>query len=328
MDVIEKLDDLGFVSDSKAIAETLKSAGFTEEKLFSVDTTTAEKVSEALSSVTEFENICGRIEQEASQLCMRLNVPKTIANMNYTQNLQRIDNLLSLLQALRMIAANRMTNISKASDKRSKIEKTKIGNADKTTANVTDKMKNLNLLVDRQKLQPSEMRILSQLNEAFRKDYRIRRQTLLYRLDVTIQSFLWSEKVSDQREEAQAAVSSLRKKLSPEPVSVTVDDVLCARQTLMETAHSRVSTGDGRIAASSKNVVIGAVPDRGGRASELRPSRTDLMPSWQKRSSKDGGVNQNQNNNRNSKNKNNRNGRGGRGGGRGHSNRRKNKNRR
>jgi hypothetical protein len=157
-------------------------------------------------------------------------------------------------------------------------------------------------ILDASKLRPEDMRALSQLNKALRADYRSRRQMLLHRLDVTLQSFLWSEKGAEAKAEIESHIAPLRAALQAEPAHVSVDTLLAAGPEALDAAEARVtSAGSGLTEAPvAKSVVIGAVPDRGGRCGERRPSAADLgwgaqagqSRSWQKRSSDQGGVGQ------------------------------------
>ena len=67
--------------------------------------------------------------------------------------------------------------------------------------------------------------LLSEVNEAMHSDYALRRRMLLERLDVTVQSFLWSPKAQGREGEVMAAVDSIRRELEREDAAVRVPDV-------------------------------------------------------------------------------------------------------
>ena len=54
-------------------------------------------------------------------------------------------------------------------------------------------------LLKRSAQTPEDMTILADVSQAMRLDYDVRRAMLLKRLDVTIKSFLWSDKVVAKR---------------------------------------------------------------------------------------------------------------------------------
>jgi hypothetical protein len=132
---------------------------------------------------------------------------------------------------------------------------------------------------------------------------------LLQRLDVTIQSFLWSRKAEGREGEITSAISSKRKSLIPAPARITPIDAFEApvflAQWLCQKVTGDVSSNSGSGGKGSvrggqksetfsfgvqkrnalKSVRIGAVPDRGGRVDEMKAPKPE-MPSWQKRGEK------------------------------------------
>lgn len=124
--------------------------------------------------------------------------------------------------------------------------------------------------------------------EKFQKEldheYNMRRDMLLTRLDVTIQSFQWSPNIKGKEDEIAQRYTSKRKALDTLQVGGKTTDIaelLAARDDL--TYIEKTSSSDVRQNTRSdiQKVIIGAVPDRGGRAFEHAPPPPE-MPSWQK----------------------------------------------
>lgn len=122
---------------------------------------------------------------------------------------------------------------------------------------------------------------LGKLHEQMQDEYRLRRETLIKRLDLTIQSFKWSERLKGLEDKIMQAYQPRRCLMVAEP-SVTIGDVLAAREDLA--VIDKTSSAAVRKHTQSKvnKVLIGSVPDRGGRPEEQQPPPPE-MPSWQKR---------------------------------------------
>ncbi|XP_078314757.1 protein FAM98A-like [Crassostrea virginica] len=141
---------------------------------------------------------------------------------------------------------------------------------------------------------------IMKINDSLVREYTTRREMILKRLDVTIQSFMWSE-AAKKRENEVASVYQPIRKLLKASCELSVADILAAREDL--TYLHKTSSGDSRMRCAINKVKIPKVPDRGGRVWEQEPPPPE-MPSFMKR------VDQPQGQRPNS-------GRGGRGGGRG-----------
>ena len=161
-------------------------------------------------------------------------------------------------------------------------------------------------LLDRTLATPELLASISEIHTALRDTYAVRRAMLLQRLDVTIQSFLWSRKAEGREGEITSAISSKRKALIPAPARITPIDAFEAPVFLAQWLCQKVtgdvsSTSDGGKGIGEqksetfsfgvqkrnalKSVRIGAVPDRGGRVDEMKAPKPE-MPSWQKRGEK------------------------------------------
>lgn len=121
---------------------------------------------------------------------------------------------------------------------------------------------------------------LSKLQETMHKEYTIRRDMLLKRLDVTVQSFLWSDRIKSQENEVNSRYEDKRKTLKNEP-KVTMADLLAARDDLAVIEKTSNASVRKNTRSKINSVIIGAVPDRGGRPYEQEPPPPE-MPSWQK----------------------------------------------
>ena len=95
---------------------------------------------------------------------------------------------------------------------------------------------------------------------------------LLKRLDVTLQSFLWAERAVGREGEIATAIQSQRSALSETPRQFSLQDAFDAPASLIaECSEGGIDSSAGIFNRSLvKSVLIGPVPDRGGRASALR----------------------------------------------------------
>ncbi|XP_065188660.1 protein FAM98A-like [Sycon ciliatum] len=126
-------------------------------------------------------------------------------------------------------------------------------------------------------LASAEWKKLEEINQELEAEYSLRRQMLLKRLDVTIQSFRWSEKAKNRDDDIARMFREPRQLLSSTP-SVNTSDVLAARDNLVEIR--KTTSGSTQVSAAIKQVLIHHnIPDRGGRPNETRPEKE--IPSWQ-----------------------------------------------
>ncbi|GBO16959.1 hypothetical protein AVEN_270812-1, partial [Araneus ventricosus] len=121
---------------------------------------------------------------------------------------------------------------------------------------------------------------LNVLYKDFFQDYQVRREMLLTRLEVTIQSFKWGEGSKGKENEILKAYVYKRSKLKKSP-SVKLSDVIAARESIFEIEK----TSSDELVKNTKSLLqqflISAVPDRGGRPKEQQPYIE--MPDWKKR---------------------------------------------
>ncbi|XP_024902429.1 protein FAM98C isoform X2 [Pteropus alecto] len=126
--------------------------------------------------------------------------------------------------------------------------------------------------------------MLEHLCQSLQSQYYSRRCLLLKRLDLTTSAFHWSDRAEAQGEAMKAVLTPIREALTPES-DVSIAHVLAARADLsrLVPATSK-ATRQGTCCAINK-VLMGNVPDRGGRPDELEAP----MPSWQSRREDGGG---------------------------------------
>lgn len=134
---------------------------------------------------------------------------------------------------------------------------------------------------------------LKQFNDILKLDYSSRRQMLLNRLDCTVESFKWkaANKAAEPASDKNSPLNDLihekyekaRMHLRDEP-NITLSHLLAVRETESDTLLNSVASScgtDGKVVykegskgqgelISLKQVVIPAVPDRGGRTGEIR----------------------------------------------------------
>jgi hypothetical protein len=118
--------------------------------------------------------------------------------------------------------------------------------------------------------------LISEISAALRDEYCGRLDVLLKRLDVSLQSLLWSDKAKNNQAvknllaQQKAVFSSIgAPNYSLVDVITAQDDILHIHKTSESTLASRTGLA---------KVVIGEVVDRGGRVSEKRRAG---MPSFQ-----------------------------------------------
>lgn len=127
---------------------------------------------------------------------------------------------------------------------------------------------------------------IEQIQKDLDEEYNLRRKMLVTRMDVTIQSFKWSNRTMGKEEEVSERLSAKHQMLDKLQIGGKRTDVvalLAARDTLA--VIEKTSSANVRKHTKSKiqRHIMGQVPDRGGRAMEHQIPLPE-MPSWQKRS--------------------------------------------
>ncbi|CAF0900298.1 unnamed protein product [Brachionus calyciflorus] len=225
-----------------------------------------------------------------------------------TNKLKLIEFLISELQASQLIAANRPQEIQASTNTISnESEETKALKSilitlgfPKPPANVTAKevwsrveAKCSEILSKLPKsylgkplvnalLNDDQWSKLIEINQALCEDFQMRRELLLTRLDVTIQSFKWADRLKKNNQEIAALYQQKRKDLSVRP-NVKLYYILTARDDLLKqekTCSSRLMTK-----SQLHKVIIPKVPDRGGRTCELQPPPPEMPAFMQRKAS-------------------------------------------
>uniref|UniRef100_A0A8B9R8W1 Im:7138535 n=1 Tax=Astyanax mexicanus TaxID=7994 RepID=A0A8B9R8W1_ASTMX len=125
-------------------------------------------------------------------------------------------------------------------------------------------------------LSSSQWGKVNEINQALRKDYECRRQMMIKRFYVTLQSFAWGER----GKERSAVLSSVPPFSAPLESSVSIALLLAARED-----QSRILPVRAGPSTAIHKVLMGSVPDRGGRPGEIEPP----MPAFTRRSEGGGG---------------------------------------
>lgn len=126
---------------------------------------------------------------------------------------------------------------------------------------------------------------IDKIHSALDQEYNLRRKMLLTRLDVTINSFKWSENIKGKEKEINEKYgykSQVLDKLVKGEHRTDIIALIAARDKLA--VIEKTSSANVRRNTKSKlqRHIMGRVPDRGGRALEDQKPPAE-MPSWQKR---------------------------------------------
>ncbi|KAG7328737.1 hypothetical protein KOW79_008681 [Hemibagrus wyckioides] len=130
-------------------------------------------------------------------------------------------------------------------------------------------------------LGPLHWEKLEVINQALVNEYEVRRKMLLKRLDVTVQSFGWSDRAKSQTEKLAKVYQPLRSVLAFKS-RVSVAHLLAAREDLSKILRTSSGKTREKTSCAINKVLMGRVPDRGGRPNEIEPPPPE-MPVWQKR---------------------------------------------
>ncbi|XP_051158343.1 protein FAM98A [Leptopilina boulardi] len=130
------------------------------------------------------------------------------------------------------------------------------------------------------KLSNNQWQKLKELQSELQSEYTIRRELLLKRLDVTVQSFLWSDRLKSKENEVMTCFKSKRDAMLREP-GVSIAQLLAAREDIAILEKTSNASVRKNTRSQVNKVIIGAVPDRGGRPYEQEPPPPE-MPPWQK----------------------------------------------
>lgn len=323
MDILDSLDDLGFkekIDESMLkdyIREGPKCIKYTQLiEWLSKELQLLCNMEDSINSILDSED-SNSFLLETSSFLKELNCPYKLLTegpvnqrlANEKQRLLFLDYLCSELQAARIIfVQNNKRNVEMemeidesnvASDLKNILN---LFNADMPIENINSKELFNNLEIKAKeylsRINKNDLSVpllndemtkeqwlkLQNLYEEMHKEFHTRREMLLKRLDVTVQSCKWGERLKGKEDEIGKVFFPLRKLLHAEP-SVQLYNILIAREdcaTIQEVSSSNVTTND-----KVYKHMIGYVPDRGGRPEEQYCARE--MPNWKKRSGGGGG---------------------------------------
>ncbi|XP_034715101.1 protein FAM98B [Etheostoma cragini] len=128
---------------------------------------------------------------------------------------------------------------------------------------------------------------LHSINTALSSEYECRRRMLIKRLDVTVQSFGWSDRAKVRVDSMARAYQPLRHSLRPQS-TVDMAKLLAAREDICNVVKTSSGSSRENTACAVNKILMGRVPDRGGRPSEIEAPPPE-MPPWQKRQDGGGG---------------------------------------
>ncbi|XP_052001679.1 protein FAM98B [Xyrauchen texanus] len=126
---------------------------------------------------------------------------------------------------------------------------------------------------------------LEKINSVLSAEYECRRRMLIKRLDVTVQSFSWSDRAKVKLDRMAEAYQPKRYSLSFKS-SISVSHLLAAREDICNLVKTSSGSCREKTSCAVNKILMGVVPDRGGRPSEIEAPPPE-MPPWQKRT--DGG---------------------------------------
>ncbi|XP_041851821.1 protein FAM98B [Melanotaenia boesemani] len=109
---------------------------------------------------------------------------------------------------------------------------------------------------------------VKKINQVLSKDYQCRRQMMIKRFQVTLESFAWGEK-QKERSAALASVPPLASLTGSSQVSLSLVLAVREDQSFLDPIKAGTST-------PIYKTLMGSVPDRGGRPGEIEPP----MPTW------------------------------------------------
>lgn len=142
-------------------------------------------------------------------------------------------------------------------------------------------------LFQQEDFSPKQLAVLRDIHATFTGDYTLRVRVLRKRLEVTLQSFMWGGKGVALEEELSRLAAA---KLATFPSGAHVDlyELWAATHTVLHIA--RMTSREYAQQSSIKRVIIGAVPDRGGRVDTNTRLGSDYeMPAFQARTASSGG---------------------------------------
>lgn len=113
--------------------------------------------------------------------------------------------------------------------------------------------------------------ILDAINASLRSEFSMRREMLLKRCDVTVQSFLWGDQAKGRENDIALSIQAARVGLSKDAPPVTVADAAAmSRARSRRLAEALDAAGSSSAASDVKKHLMGTVPRRGGDVAKAR----------------------------------------------------------
>lgn len=147
------------------------------------------------------------------------------------------------------------------------------------------------LFVPSRSLTFEEWKKIDKLQSELDSEYDLRREMLLTRLDVTIQSFQWSDAAKSKSDSIAERYTSKRNELDRllyQNKATDIVELLAARDDLLQIEKTSSSNVRKNTQTDLQKHIIGMVPDRGGRGLEHQRPPPE-MPAWQKNRNQGGG---------------------------------------
>ena len=129
--------------------------------------------------------------------------------------------------------------------------------------------------------QAGVMSLFTQISAALAADYSVRRRMLAKRMELTLGAFMSSDKAAAAGAELHRYVQAAMAEIQQPQVMVHPAEIVALRKR--DVAYLMLAVHRCEAGRAIKAARIGSVPDRGGRADEMRPSKRDLMPAWSSR---------------------------------------------
>ncbi|XP_031638120.1 protein FAM98A isoform X2 [Contarinia nasturtii] len=146
------------------------------------------------------------------------------------------------------------------------------------------------LYMPSRQLSIEEWKKLEKLQNELDIEYDLRREMLMTRLDVTIQSFQWSDVMKNESDFIAESYTSKRHELDQiltRSKTTDIVELLAARMEMLHVEKTSSTTVRKNTQLDIQKHIIGSVPDRGGRTNEMQRPPPE-MPSWQKNRSQGG----------------------------------------
>lgn len=131
-----------------------------------------------------------------------------------------------------------------------------------------------------------QWKCINNIIELLNEEFNIRSKMLLTRLDVTVQSFKWPDRLKNKNHELEE-IYQVKLNLINKLPSFSTSDFLLAREDLRIIDKTSSTLAVQNTNSSVNKVMIGRVPDRGGRPNEQQAPPPE-MPSWQQRTQQQG----------------------------------------